>query len=314
MNTGIITEALRQLNPESLTWKFALYSTSKSRDGIELEWHLCSMKGIPGQVDTIKEHLLKKPVAEKSVEQYSPFVSYKESISAMTRNDEVIRSQISDILLNIRNGQEQAPEDFITGAINKPAGYAFYGESRDADGNVADRVLFMRRGNPFLTGQAAKLFIGSGNHIAPCNVPVLKFTAAADFLMVGDICYIFSSAVEKDFSLESRHFAIAQKRMELIADAAIVSDYERFEASVMKAKNARKFLDFDKNILEHITKLPIVEREDFLSTYGVTIDHEGRMDTFDVDQCELIIDLLCCRSFLDPLGRLSTGSNIIQRD
>lgn len=314
MNTSTLTDALRELNPEALTWKLALYNTYKGRDGMELEWYLCDMKDIAAQVDAIREQLLKKPVAEKPVAEYTPFLSDKENIGAMSRNDEIIREQLSDILISIQRGQEQAPEDFTTGAIKKPAGYAFYGEIKSDDGKAAQQVLLMRRGNPFLTGQAARLFIGEGNQVASCAKPILKFTSAADFLLIGEVCYILSSAVEKDLSLESRHFAIAQKRMALIGEVGIVSDYDRLEACVMKSKNARKFLDFDKSILEHITRLPIIEREEFLSTYGVTIDHEGRMDTSDAEQCELIIDLVCCRSCLDPLGRFSTGSNITPRE
>ena len=125
--------------------------------------------------------------------------------------------------------------------------------------------------------------------------------------MIGDVCYFLSSAIEKDF-------AIAEKRMALVAETDIISDYEQLEKAVMTAKNARKFLNFDKGILEHIARLPIVEREEFLRAYGVTIDHTGRMDTSDSEQCELIVDLLCCRSCLDPLGRLSVGSNITPRE
>jgi hypothetical protein len=102
--------------------------------------------------------------------------------------------------------------------------------------------------------------------------------------------------------------------MKRIAGADIISDYDSLEKAVMSGKNVRKFSGFDRQILEHIARLPIVEREDFLSTYGVTIDHDGRVDTSDAEQCELVIDLLCCRSVLDPLGRLSIGSNITPRE
>lgn len=314
MDTNTLTEALRALNPETLTWKFALYGTRKSRDGLELEWNLCKMRGVSAQTEIIKEFLLKKPVAEKPVAQYSPFLSDKENIGALGKGDELIREQIVDIILNIQNGQTYAPEDFVSGVLPKAAGFAFYGERRDEDGQIVEQAIFMRRGNPFLSGGAARLFTTTGDEIVSCDKPTLKFTAAVDFLLIGEVCYFLSSAIEKDFALENRHFAIAQKRMGLIAEAEIVSDYERLEESVMKAKNARKFLEFDKNILEHISRLPVVEREEFLSTYGVTIDHNGRMDTSDADQSELIIDLLCCRSCLDPLGRLSVGSNITPRE
>jgi hypothetical protein len=314
VDTSILTEALRSLIPDALNWKLALYGIHKGRDGLELEWYLCGMKGIAVQADRLREFLLKKPVAEKSVAAYSPFLSDKENICTLERSDELIHDQISDILLNIRNGQTSPPEDFVSGVLPKIAGFAFYGERTDEEGNATEQVLLMKRGNPFLTGGTTQLFMGAGSDVVPCDRPVLKLTLAVDFLLIGGVCYFLSSAIEKDFALENRHFAIAQKRMDIIANAEIVSDYDTLERCVMKAKNAKKFLDFDKGILEHIQRLPIVDREEFLSAYGVTIDHEGHMDTSDPDQCELIIDLLCCRSFLDPLGRLSVGDNITPRE
>jgi hypothetical protein len=83
---------------------------------------------------------------------------------------------------------------------------------------------------------------------------------------------------------------------------------------VTSPRNAKKFINFDEQILEHITQLSIPDREEFLSTYGITVDRKGLMDTADSEQCELIIDLLCCRSVVDPLGRLAIGSNITPRE
>ena len=313
MDTNKLTESLRGLDVTAFSWKFSLYNTQKGRDGLELEWNLCNMRGVGTQVDRLREYLLKKPVADKSVATYSPFLSDKENIGALAQDDESIREQVSDILVNIKNGIAYSPEQFITGQLPKTVGFAFYGEQADEGGKVQAQVLLMRRGNPFQTG-STELFIGAGDEIVTCEKPILKFTSAVDFLVIDGACYIFSSSVEKDLALENRYFAIAGKRMELIAEAEIVSNYDQLEACVMKSKNARKFLDFDKSILEHIARLPIPEREEFLVTYGVTLDPGGRMDTSDAEQCELIIDLLCCRSCLDPLSRLSVGSNITPRE
>lgn len=312
MDTTTLTEALRALAPETLTWRFALYGTHKGRDGLELEWNLCNMRGMATQADAWKEALLKKPVAEKPVAQYTPFLSDKENIAALAADDELIRDQISDMIQSISHGQAHAPEDFVSGVLPKTAGFALFGTRDDADGQA--QVIFMRRGSPFLSGTSARLLIGTGDELAVCERPIAKFAPTVDFLLIDGCCYFFSAAIEKDFALENRHFAIAQRRMSLISEADIVSDYDKLESVVMKAKNARKFVDFDRHILAHITRLPIVEREEFLSTYGVTIDPSGRMDTADAEQCELIIDLLCCRSCLDPLGRLSVGSNITPRE
>ena len=66
--------------------------------------------------------------------------------------------------------------------------------------------------------------------------------------------------------------------------------------------------------MEYIERLSIEDRGEFLLTYGITLDNEGRMDTYDSEQCELIVDLLCCRSCLDPLGRLAVANGISPRE
>ena len=314
MNTQTLTDALRALQPEELEWKFALYSTHKSRDGLELDWNLCKMRGTAAWVETIRTTLLEKTTAEKTVAEYSPFLSDKENIAALEKGNDVIKEQISDILINIQNGIEHPAEDFVSGVLPKVTGFGYYGVCKDADGKVVEQVLFMRRGNPFLSGQKVRLCTSEGGEVITNEKPLLKFTPAVDFILISDVCYFNSSAIEKDFDLENRNFAIAAKKMELIAEAGIVSDYEKLEEVVMSARNARKFLDFDKKILEHIARLSIVDRQEFLSTYDITVDNNGCMNSYDTEQCDLIIDLLCCRSVIDPLGRIVVASNVMPRE
>jgi hypothetical protein len=314
LDTNTLTEQLRALDPGALDWTFALYNAHRYRDGIELEWSTCRMRGIIAQVDKLREYLLKKPVDEKPVVPYSPFLPDKETIGALELTDEIIREQIKAITIDAPRGPVYTPEDFLSGTAQKPTGYALYGESKDENSAVREQVLFMRRANPFLSPSNAALFTSAADEFTPCEKPILKFAPGTDFLLIGGVCYFFSSSVEKDFALESRQYAIAQKRMESIAAAEIINDYDNLEACVMKPRNARKFMDFDKAVLDHIVRLPIVEREEFLGTYGVTIDRNGYVDTSDPAQCELVVDLLCCKSCLDPLGRLSVGSNITRRE
>lgn len=75
------------------------------------------MRGSSTQVDRLREYLLKKPVADKPVAPYSPFLSDKENIGALDRADKMIRKQISEILLNIRNGIEYSPFFLLTSAL-----------------------------------------------------------------------------------------------------------------------------------------------------------------------------------------------------
>jgi hypothetical protein len=311
MDTTTLTEALRNLNPESITWSFALYSVSKGRDGIELEWHLCNMHSINEQVSMIQEYLLKKPVADKPVARYSPFLSDKENISALENDNEMIHSQLTDIFMNIRTGAVYPPQDFASGKLPNIAGYAFYGEQSESR-ETNERILFMRRGNPFLT--RAPLFMGTENEIVPNSIPIIKFGTGADFISLSGSCYIFSSSIENDLAFENRYFAIGEKCLEKLAEVEIMGNYDSFENTVMKIKNAKKFLTFNEEILEYIIGLPITERIDYLGKYGVELDQAGKMESYESSASEMIIDLLCGRSCLDPLNRLSVGSNITPRE
>ena len=313
MDTTSLTEALRNLDAEALKWKLALYSTSKGRDGIELEWHLCNMQDIPNLVSSMRDYLLKKPVADKPVAKYSPFLSDKENICALENNDEMIHSQLTDILMSIRNGVEYPPQDFVSGKLPKIAGSAFFGEQEQGEvDEPSNPVLFMKRGNPFLAG--ASLFMGTKDGIAENKTPIVKFNTSIDFLSINGACYIFSASIENDLAFENRHIAIAEKCLEKIAAAEIISNYDGFENIMMKLKNAKKFLSFNDEILDYITGLSVMERIDYLEKFGVKLDNEGRMDSYEASQSELIIDLLCGRSCLDPLNRLSVGSNITPRE
>ena len=309
MDTTTLTDVLRALNPEEYTWKFAPYRALKSRDGIELEFYLCNMQNIPEQVEGIREYLLNKPVADKPVAPYTPFLSDKESIGALDKSDDQIHERLTGIFMSIKNGHLYPPKDFVSGSMPKVAGYAFYGEPI---GDDSEPVLLMRRSNPFLTG--ARFYAGPDNEIIPTDMPVLKFTAAIDFLVIGSFCYFFSSSIEKDFDFQNRHFAVAQKWLDRLVEAEVIGNYDNFERAVMTSKNARKFLDFDTEVLEYIVGLPIVERAEYLEKYGVETDPGGRMDTYGPEQCSFIIDLLCSRSCLNPLGKLSTGNNITPRE
>lgn len=314
MDTQTLIEALRNLLPDEFEWKFALYSTRKSRDGLELEWSLCKMKNITDWVGALKTTLLDKTTTDKTVTDYSPFLSDKENIGALDKSNDLVRAQVTDILLNIQNGTYCIPKDFVSGDAPKPSGFAFYGERKDVEGKVIKQVLFMRRGNPFLAGAKVRICTSEGDEIITSDKPLLKFAPATDFLLINEVCYFLSAAIEKDFEMENRHFAIAKKRMGMIANTDIVSDYSEFEEAALTAKNAKKFVDFDTKVLEYITRLPIVDRGEFLTKYGVMVDRNGRVNTYDPEQCDLIIDLLCCRSCLDPLGRLSVASGITPRE
>jgi len=318
-DTQSLVTALQGLKPQAYDWKFCLYSASRSRDGVALSWNACEMRDIPRWAEQMARLLLEKTLTERVVAEYSPLLP-KEEIGALSQGDAQIRDQVGDILLGIAGAEEKAPEDFVSGAVAKPVGYAFYGlkpAQKDEDGQViapAKEILFLRRANPFISGAKALLCVGQGGAVAEAQSPLLKFTPQTDFLLLDGVCYLFSEGVGKDLELESRANAVAGKRLAQIAEADVVGSYEQLELTALGGRHTKKFLDFDREILAHIAGLSIEARIDFLSAYGITLDKDGKMDSADPEQCEMIIDLLCGRTCTDVLGRLAVGVNIKPRE
>lgn len=318
MDTHTLVTALQGLSPKAYDWKFCLYSSSKSRDGVQLRFDGCDMEGIPLWIEQMTRLLLEKTLTERVVTEYSPLLP-KEELGALSQGDERIRGQIGDILMGVHGCERHAPEDFANGVVNKPVGYVFYGKEKEPpkseDGETSmppKEVLFLRRANPFISGGKALLCVGKGGAIAEAPTPLLKFTPQSDFLLIGGVCYLVSEAAVKDLDLESRPAAVCARRLEQIAEADVVGSYEQLELAA--GKHTRKFLDFDKEILDHIASLSVEARIDFLAAYGITIGGDGKMESADPEQCELIIDLLCGRMCTDVLGRLAVGVNIQPRE
>jgi len=312
IDTHSLVTALQGLNPKDYDWKFCLYSASKSRDGVVLSWNACAMRDIPHWVEQMTRLLLEKTLTERVVTEYSPLCP-KEEIGALSQGDPQIRDQIGDMLLGITDAETKAPEDFANGSTGKPVGYAFYGVQK-IENEPAREMLFLRRANPFISGAKAMLCTGQGDEIAEAQSPLLKFTPQVDFLLADGVCYVISESIAKDFELESRANAVAGRRLEQIAQTEVMSNTEQLELAALGGKHTKKFLDFDKEILDHIASLSIESRAEFLAVYGIELDRDGKLSTDDPEQCEMIIDLLCGRTCTDVLGRLAVGVNIKPRE
>ena len=309
MDTQTLTQKMQGLITADYEWTLNFFNSKKSRDGVEFEFGKCNMKGIGVLAEKIRITLLERTLADRTVAEYTPFLT-KESIGVLPANHELICESVSDMRLGMKNAETPHPEDYISGVYAWPSGYVIQGIKKDGE----DKILYVRRTNPFINPDKNRIYTTDGMDIVPDGKPVLKFLPTVDLLIVDDNCYMISNNMDKDLNLESRHYAICAKRMALIAKKGIINDYDRLESVAMNTKNVRKFLDFDKEILEYIERLSITDREEFLLTYGITLDKEGRMDTYDSEQCDLIVDLLCCRSCLDPLGRLAVANGISPRE
>ena len=311
MDKQSLTQKLQGLAGADYEWSINFFTSKKGRDGIELEFGKCNMKGLSTLAEAVRINLLKKTLADRPVIEYTPFIA-SENIGVLSVSHKLIHEPMSDIFLSIKNAETITPDDYVSGLYAWPTGYVIQGIKKEQDST--DKIIYVRRTNPFIRPEKNHIYTTLSDDIVKADKPVLKFLPAIDLLIVDDMCYMLTGNMTKDLGLESRHFAICTKRMELIAEKGIINNYDQLESVAMTGKNAKKFLDFDMDILNYIERLSIIDREEFLSTYSITIDKDGRMDTYDAEQCELVIDLLCCRSCLDPLGRLAVANGISPRE
>jgi hypothetical protein len=305
MDTHDLTAALQALNPKDYKWRFCLYSTHKSKDGTQLAWNACAMKDIAAFTEKIASNLLEKTLTTRSVTEYAPSLP-KEEIGTVPTNDPLVRQQMSDLFSSVRNAETHAPEDFANGIVGKPVGYGFWGE---AEANKK-QVLFLRRANPFLAAAKGILAIGKSGTVQEAEAPLLKFTPQADFLVIENVCVFLSDSVSKDLDLQSRAEAVCNRRLNQLEETDILSNLDLMRLAAATPKLQRRFLDFDREVMEHIAGLSIAARQVFISPFGIDLNTEGKLECGTAEQCGQIIDLLCGRVCFDALGRLAVGKEI----
>ncbi|MDR0883121.1 MAG: hypothetical protein LBN05_00705 [Oscillospiraceae bacterium] len=307
MTNQQLTEALRGVAPRTLEWTLAPYNSSKTKDGVSFMFGKCAMKNIGTWVETVLEQLLAVNLAKQDVAAYTSFLP-KEQIGAIEANAPLIQEPLTEALGALTQALPYNPEDFLSGLFPKVTGIAF--SATAADGTP---LLIMKRGNPFLSGKKVLLCTADDDtgEIHESTVPMLKFTAGADFVLVGGVAYFFSAAAQKDFALEDRPAALCAKATALVGECDLVSDFARFEE--VAKKNARKFEDFGNELVENLGRMNIGAREEFISTFGLVLAADGRIDSSTPEQCVLLVDFLCQRACLDVYGRLAVGNKITPR-
>ncbi|MDR1410003.1 MAG: hypothetical protein LBJ12_07055 [Oscillospiraceae bacterium] len=308
MTNQTLTEAIRTLAPRSLEWDFLLYNSSKTKDGVSFMFGKCDMKSIGTWLETMLDSVLESNLRKQTVTEYSPFLP-KEEIGALAADSPLMSEPLLEALGAVKSALPYNPEDFLTGLFPKVNGLAFH--SIDKDGK---EVLVMKRSNPFMSGKKV-LFCDCDDETGTVKEtlsPLLRFTAGVDFLLIGGVCYFFSAAAQKNFALEDRAAALCSKATGLVGECDLVSDFARFEE--LAKKQTRKFENFSEDLVASIGRMGVQAREEFVSTYGVTIGSDGKLETNTPEQCGLLIDFLCCRSCLDIYGRLAVGSKITPRE
>jgi len=302
-----LLEGLETFEASQYVWSFALYGFTKSRDGKVMEFTKTQLEGCGDWAQDIAAYMAEKQAKDRPVFLYDA-KHPKEVIGALKKEDPRIGPVLTDITLSIENGDAWDATD-LEFAETKWAGYAIYGKAEDGR-----QAIFMRRSNPLQPGNNYRLFVTEGAGLSRFGDTALKCGLTCDFLLLEGVCYFLTESVAKDFELESREKAAAIAALKTIEEAGFVGDISRFQEVAFKPKNMKKFLDFDEAVMNHIQKMPIEDRADYLSHYMIDLDKSGSLGCFDDAMCESIIDLITSRSCLDALGRVVYGRFSVRED
>ncbi|MCL2024024.1 MAG: hypothetical protein FWG82_06615 [Oscillospiraceae bacterium] len=308
MTNQLLTESIRTLEPRKLNWELLIYNSAKGRDGVSFMFGKCEMENIGTWVTTVLEAILDTNLQKQTVAKYSSFLP-REEIGAVAAESPLMNEPLSEALNGAKSALPYNPEDFLSGMFPKISGYAFHA----TDENGKD-ILLMRRANPFVFGNRMLGCICGEDDgvIKESRTPILKFSAKADFLLLDNVCYFFSGAAQRDFALEDRAAALCAQALSLIGECDMVSDFARLEEAAKK--QSRKFEDFSEELMENIGRMSLQARDEYVSTYGVSVGADGRILTNTAEEAGLLIDFLCSRSCLDIYGRLAVGSKIVPRE
>jgi hypothetical protein len=252
----------------------------------------------------VKWQTREKTLLEKSVAEYEPSLPGDEIIGALPQDNEMIRDRIGDILRDIRQAPQHTPEDFADGILPKTAGYAFLGSAETAT------ALFLVRKNPFLSPGNGVLAAAKKGVVQEAEDPLLRFVFRTDLLLLDGMCYFFGDVAAKDLDLPSRAQALCMRRIDRLKELDLLSDPDTFIMVAMSPKQTRKFVNFDSEVLEHIAALGITARQDFCAAYDIPLDADGKLETADPEAAAAVVDLLCARTCLDVLGRVSLATAI----
>lgn len=217
------------------------------------------------------DELLKKTISEmckkflariegngKQIQNYTA-TNPKNVIDKILVSDPLINQQWNNLIESLN-----VCDDSLTLNEIKSQAYIFAG-TYIVEGNHHN-IYILSRKNPIYTYKKdkGKIFESRHNTIQEISEPLVQFGNTFDALIYDNTLYSINNNFESIFNMEYSHKIACKSSLEIIKASSIISEFEKYQTFALSGQHPRKFITFDKKIIENIkdpNNLNILTRE-----------------------------------------------------
>lgn len=219
--------------------------------------------------------------------QYYTGTNSKNVVDKILISDDLITNQWNKLIESFNNCDDSTNiKDVKSKAYMFTGTYTIDGEHKN--------IYILSRKNPIYTYKKGKrkFFISRNNKIQEATEPLLQFGKTFDALIYEKTLYTINNNIESIFNMEYSHKIVCKKSLEIIKEASIILDFESYKTFALSGQNPRKFITFDKRIIDNIkneSNLNILKNE-----LKIPYDNDkGKFILNDEKHAKIFSDAIC---------------------
>jgi len=284
-----IKEGLEKIN-SATSWSLALINYNHKSRPNEYTCYSLSFQ---------TDELLKKTLSEmcanfisvidkndRKIEYYTG-TNPKNVVDKILLSDNLINHQWNNLIESFNNCDDSVDLKNI-----KSQAYMFAG-TYITEGEYQN-IYILSRKNPIYTYKKGKgrIFESRNNKIQEITEPLVQFGKTFDVLIYNKTIYTINNNFESIFNMEYSHRIICKSSLEIIKNASIIDNFDTYKDFALSGQNPRKFITFDKRIIENIKKEPNLK----IFTQELKIPYDPNREKFilsDEKHAELFTKAVC---------------------
>lgn len=142
------------------------------------------------------------------------------------------------------------------------------------------------------------------NEFTHLDNPMFEIKNIADCIWLNNYCLFLTSNAESIFDLERHYKLLAQKHLEYLEHANLLSakDMSFFKAFSMQRKRPQKFESFRSTRIDDLKELSIQEQKKVLNGLGINISDGNKISISSEEDANRFLDFICCKILDDFNG------------
>jgi len=223
---------------------------------------------------------------DQMVQEYTGTNS-KNVVDRLSVSNDLVKTQWKNLLSSLNECDDNKSLVDI-----KSNAYIFAG-TYSQDGKDRNIYLLSRK-NPVYTYKKGKgkIFESRHNKITEISEPLIQFGKTYDVLIYRDVIYSLNNNFESIFNMEYSHRVICKSSLEIIKKASIIKNYENYEKFALSGQHPRKFISFDKGIVDNIRRKENLD----IIVLELKIPYDKnvmKFDLTDISHAELFTKAIC---------------------